>query len=221
MTVKGILFDFDGTLANTTDLIITTFQYACRSVLNIEPSREEVIATFGLPLGEALLKATGRADLVEKLRDVYREYNNAHHDSMIKPIAGVQEMLQGLQERGLKIAVVTSKKAPMLERGLNCLNLARYIDVRIPVGTAKRDKPYPDPCLAACEKLGLAPDECLCVGDSPFDLQSGHNAGTQTVAVRYSHFNWQRMLAEGKPDYIIDKPQSLLQIIDTINAKEA
>lgn len=131
MQIKAILFDFDGTLANTVDLIVATFEHTCRTMLGTVPPRAAIVNTFGLPLGDAMLELSGREELVEQMRDVYREYNNMHHDEMIKPIAGVQETLAALKAQGLKIAVVTSKKQPMVLRGISCLQLEQYIDAVI------------------------------------------------------------------------------------------
>ena len=211
--IKAILFDFDGTLANTIDLIIATFEHTCQTVLGSVPAREKIVNTFGLPLPEAMLKLSGRADLVEEMRNVYREYNDNHHDDMIQPIDGVTETLAALKARGVKIAVVTSKKPRMLHRGIACLGLSGYIDAIIALGDTKESKPHADPMLAACAKLGVKPEECLCVGDSPFDLQSGRNAGAKTVAVRYTAFAWEKILAEGKPDYVIERPEDLLELV--------
>ena len=160
-----------------------------------------------------MLALSGRAELVEQMRDVYREYNNMHHDEMIKPITGVQETLAALKKQDIKIAVVTSKKRPMVLRGISCLQLEQYIDVVIALGDTQESKPHAEPMLAACAKLGVAPQECLCVGDSPFDLQSGRNAGTRTVAVRYTAFAWEKIMAEGRPDYVIEQPQELLELV--------
>ena len=216
MQIKAILFDFDGTLANTVDLIIATFEHTCRTMLGTVPPRAAIVNTFGLPLGDAMLALSGRTEHVEQMRDVYREYNNKHHDEMIKPIAGVQETLAALKEQGLKIAVVTSKKQPMVLRGISCLQLEQYIDAVIALEDTQQSKPHAEPMLAACAKLGVAPQECLCVGDSPFDLQSGRNAGARTVAVRYTAFAWEKIMGEGRPDYVIAQPQELLELVKRV-----
>lgn len=216
MKIKGILFDFDGTLANTIDLIIAAFEHTCQTVLGKVPERELIVNTFGLPLPEAMLILSGREELVEEMRNVYRVYNDSHHDEMIKPIKGMKEALAALKAQGIKIAVVTSKKPRMLYRGMACLDLEAYIDAVIALGDTKESKPQAEPMLAACAKLQLKPEECLCVGDSPFDLQSGHSAGAITVAVRYTYFAWEKILQEGKPDFVIEKPEDLLELVERI-----
>ena len=80
----------------------------------------------------------------------------------------------------------------------------------------QQSKPHAEPMLAACAKLGVAPQECLCVGDSPFDLQSGRNAGARTVAVRYTAFAWEKIMEEGRPDYVIAQPQELLELVKRV-----
>ena len=74
--------------------------------------------------------------------------------------------------------------------------------------------------LKACKMLDLLPQECICVGDSPYDLQSGKRAGALTAAVRYTSFEWQVMLQEGKPDFVLDNMLDLLPIIDKLNFSE-
>ena len=216
--IKGVLFDFDGTLANTIDLIVATFEHTCDTALGFRPARQRIVDTIGLPLGDALelLSDIHEEERILELRQIYGAFNAANHDIMIKPIPGVTELLPKLKERGIKLAVVTSKKAYMLERGMQCLGMLSYIDITVSVLDTERGKPAPDPMLLACERLGLAPGECLCVGDSPFDLQSGNAAGCVTVAVEYTQLNWQNLLEQGKPDYTIAHPIDLLKLIDIL-----
>ena len=218
--IKGILFDFDGTLANTIELIVATFEHTLQTRLGFKPPRQDIINTIGLPLADALDILSQRPDLVLELRKLYGEFNAANHDTMIKPIPGVAELLPALREQGLKIAIVTSKKPPMLERGMRCLGMLSYVDTTVSVVDTERGKPYADPMLLACQRLQLAPEECLCVGDSPFDIQSGNAAGNITVAVEYTCLDWSTIMEQGKPDYTIAKPMDLLSLMDKLNGNK-
>jgi pyrophosphatase PpaX len=218
--IKGVLFDFDGTLADTIELIVASFEHTCFTTLGLRPERQAIINTIGLPLADAFVLLTGREDLVGELRRVYGEFNEANHDRMIKPISGVHELLRELRQRDLKLAVVTSKKPHMVRRGMDCLGITPYIDSVVTVLDTPLGKPHPQPMLLACERLELRPEECLCVGDSPFDMQSGNAAGNITVAVEYTALDWQTVLATGKPNYTIARPQELLRLIEKLNAKE-
>ena len=214
MSIKAILFDFDGTLANTTDIILAGFHKACREVLQHEVTDEEIIKTFGLTLKAGMEVLADRPEQVDPMRDIYREYFYTNHDAMIKPLPGVAEAIAKLDKQGIKMAVVTSKRRPMALRGLECVGLDRFIKVVIACDDVVQRKPAPDAMLAAIDRLAVRPEECLCVGDSPFDLQSGHNAGTKAAAVTYTLFNWEEMLQQGKPDYIINSIEDLLKIIE-------
>ena len=175
------------------------------------------------------VKFTSCDDLYEKAASFEEVYNSvvervlaaAQNGDVVYAVPGsplvaektVVLMRTAAKAQGIKLAVVTSKKPPMLRRGLDCLQLTQYFDETIALGDTKESKPHPEPMLAACAKLGLQAEECLCVGDSPFDLQSGRSAGAQTVAVRYTAFGWEKLLEEGRPDFVIGRPQELLEIV--------
>lgn len=219
MKIRGVLFDLDGTLIDTIDLIIKAFEHSFAVCLNRQMPRSELVKYFGLPLRDAMRRYAA-ADQVEVLCTAYREFNQQYHDELIKPFVGVSETLSALQTRGIKMAVVTSKKVPMAQRGLQCMGLTAYMDTVIGCDICANHKPHPEPMEKALADLGLQAEECLCIGDSPFDLQSGRAAGCYgAVAVRYTSFNWQQMLQEGQPDYVVDKMPDLLPIIDDLNNK--
>ena len=123
------------------------------------------------------------------------------------PSAKTVGMLYCSSEQNSYFQIALAKKA-CDELGL------KYIDATVSVLDTEHGKPAPDPMLLACERLGLAPDECLCVGDSPFDIQSGNAAGCYTVAVEYTQLDWQNLLEQGKPDYTIAQPLDLLKLLD-------
>ena len=118
------------------------------------------------------------------------------------------------------MAVVTSKKRPAAIRDLGCYDLVKYFDTIIACDDCAENKPLPGPSLMALKQLGLSGAECLAVGDSPFDLQSACGAGCRTAAVRYTSFDWEYILTEGKPDYVLNKMTDLLTLIDTLNKQE-
>lgn len=217
MSIKAILFDFDGTLANTTDVILAGFHEACRQVLGHDVPDAAIIKTFGLTLKAGMEALADRPEQVDPMRDVYREFFYRNHDAMIKPLPDVSEAVQALNEMGILMAVVTSKRRPMALRGIECVGLEKYIKIVISCDDIPHPKPAPDAMLAAIKGLKVLPEECLCVGDSPFDLQSGHNAGTKTTDVTYTLFDWKEMLVQGKPDYVIDSIKDLVKIIEAYN----
>ena len=183
------------------------------------PSDSELVAGFGLPMRTAVT-AYMPDEMADEFCDAYRAYQRTRHDELIEGIDGVGETLSALKRSGIKMAVVTSKKRPAAIRDLGCYDLVKYFDSIIACDDCAENKPLPGPSLMALKRLGLTGADCLAVGDSPYDLQSARAAGCQTAAVRYTSFDWNFILNEGKPDYVLNKMTDLLTLIDTLNKQE-
>ena len=219
MRIKGVLFDLDGTLVNTTPLILESFRHTFKQFGMPVPSDGELVAGFGLPMRTAVT-AYMLEEMADEFCDAYRAYQRTRHDELIEGIDGVAETLSALKQSGIKMAVVTSKKRPAAIRDLGCYDLVEYFDTIIACDDCTENKPLPGPSLMALKRLGLRGADCLAVGDSPYDLQSARAAGCQTAAVRYTSFDWNFILNEGKPDYVLNKMTDLLTLIDTLNKQE-
>lgn len=208
---KAILFDLDGTLLDTTDLILASFQFAAEKHLGRSVSREEILPTFGQPLIDALEKlAPGKG---QELIVTYREHNLQYHDRMVKIFPGVKEVLTELKEKQIKLGIVTSKIRVTALRGLQLFNLDSYFDIIIAMEDTTIHKPNPEPVLLAMDRLGASAEHCLMVGDSPHDLVSAQKAGIDTAAVKWSNLPLQSLLEVG-PTYVLDSMQDLLAIVE-------
>lgn len=216
MRIKGVLFDLDGTLINTTPLILESFRHTFVEFGLPVPSKEALVAGFGLPLRTAA-KAYMPESMIEDFCTAYSDYHRSQHDKLIQPFDGVNEALAQLAGRGIKMAVVTSKKRPMALRGLACYGLDKYIETVVTCQDCEEHKPLPAPSLMALKNLMLNGSDCIGVGDSPYDLQSAKGAGCLTAAVRYTSFDWDFILNEGKPDYVLNKMDDLVKLIDRLN----
>lgn len=213
MTIRAVLFDLDGTLLETTPLIIRSFQHAFQTVCRRTIQQEEVFPFFGKPLRAAMEELEpGKAD---ELLCAFREYNLAHHDDMVTMFPGIEPLLADLQAAGLRLAIVTSKTSRTARRGLALFDLEKYFDVFIGMEDCTQHKPHPEPVLTALRQLHLPPENCLMVGDSPFDIESAHRAGVRAAAVRWSHVDWNEVMA-AKPEYIIDEINQLKPICDIV-----
>lgn len=199
MKYKGILFDLDGTLLDTTELILKSFQHTIRTHLGQEADLDLVKSTFGIPLRDALAMMGPDAEAMVK---TYREHNIVHHDELCRVFAGVVESIQALYGAGVRLAVVTSKTRATSVRGLRLFDLDKYFAVVVGHEDCANHKPHPEPVLRALDGLGLAPDECLMVGDSPFDIASARAAGVRAAAVRWTHVAWTDVLAAA-PDFVV------------------
>ena len=207
-TVKGILFDNDGTLVDTHDLILESMRYATNEVLGQQIADEALMARVGTPLSEQMKDFTSDPSLQEELLRVYRAYNEERHDGVVCAFPGILEALQALREHGIKLGVVTSKMHALTQRGLEVTGIAPYMDCLVGANDCPIFKPEPDPVLLGCKMLGLEPAECAYIGDSPFDIHAGNAAGCFTVAVLWGMFSEDELAAE-HPDITISAPSQL------------
>ena len=211
MKFKGVLFDLDGTLLDTSELIIKSFNHTMNKHYQRNADIEVVRSYFGRPLRTAM-EFMG-PDKVEELIASYREYNLLHHDSSVKVFSGVAEVIRQLYEAGILLAVVTSKTHATAIRGLRLFNLDKYFTSVIGCERSLKHKPDPEPVSVALSDLNVPANECLMVGDSPYDLISAKSAGVKTAAVSWSDLPLATLLAEN-PDYIVNSMEELLSICE-------
>ncbi|WP_425060995.1 Pyrophosphatase PpaX [Sporomusa carbonis] len=209
MKFKGLLFDLDGTLIDTSELIIRSFQHTFKQHYDRILSLQEIYAFFGKPL-KAAMEHYG-PDKVDELIKTYREFNLNHHDELTTGFTGVPEAIHKLYNAGILTAIVTSKTKSTAIRGLRLFDMHKYFPVVIGHEECQKHKPDPEPVLLALAQLKLSPSECLMVGDSPFDLASARAAGVKTAAVRWTRIDWENLLTE-QPDYVLETINDLLDI---------
>lgn len=206
---KGFLFDLDGTLIDTTDLIRQSFRHASREVLGEQLPDEVLMANVGQPLDKQMeLLDSARA---AELYDVYREFNHARHDEYIREYDGVEQLLTSLRERGAKLGIVTSKSRMTVDMALRCIPIGHYFDALVTTDDTDRHKPHPQPLQLAMDLLDVTPGESVYIGDSPFDIEAGQAAGMATVAVGWGIFPAVR-LKELEPDFFFVRPGEILRL---------
>lgn len=196
-----VLFDLDGTLADTYELILASQRYATQTVLGRVIPDERLMATVGTPLADQMADYTDDPATVDELCRVYREHNARVHDELLKGFDGVVPMLEALKAAGVRMGVVTSKRKDAAQRAMDDLGISRHMECIVGGTDTKLHKPHPDPVLYGCELLGVDPANCLYVGDSPFDIQAGSSAGCKTIAVTWGMFSEER-LAQEAPSFI-------------------
>ena len=213
MPIKAVLFDLDGTLIDTSDLIFRSFESALDTVLHTQIPREELLWTFGRPL-EQIMKSLG-GERADELLKAFRAYSISH-ETDINLFPQVQETLAYLRAKGIKTAIVTSRIRPSTMRDLEILQveLALFDAIITPESTIEH-KPHPAPALKAMELLGVSPEETIMIGDSMHDLQCGRQAGCRTAFVQYSMVPQEELRAQN-PDYSV---ASLSDLIDILKLK--
>ena len=180
-----IVFDWDGTLFDSTALIVRAIQAACRDLGAPVPSDEAAAHVIGLGLQDALQRAVPDLpiDLYPELGRRYRQHYFASHDQ-VTLFAGVPELLAGLRERNHWLAVATGKNRHGLDEALRISGLADRFDATR-TADETRSKPHPQMLQELMREFGTDPERTLMIGDTTHDLQLAANAGTDAVAVAY------------------------------------
>ena len=191
----ALLFDLDGTLVDSIELILASFRHAFRTHLGTVPPDARWIAGLGTPLFTQLREFTQDDALARAMTATYRAYQMEHHDALMRAYEGVPEAMAELRARGHPTAVVTSKMRDLAERALQFTGLRGTIDVVIGMDDSTRHKPDPEPVLLALRALGREPREAVMLGDSPHDIRAGNAAGVVTVAARWGPFTAEELAA--------------------------
>lgn len=210
--MPAIIFDFDGTLADTQRGIVATAQEVLRQ-MGLPPADEAALAaTIGLPLRENFTRGAGLGDEeADRAVEIYRSIFDEVAVPVIQLFPGIDETLRTLAGRGIPMAVGSSRGQRSLEMLMERTGLAQYIPVSMVFGveSAARPKPAPDLVYVILGKLGTRPEETLVVGDTTFDIEMGRAAGCRTCGVSYGNQSADQ-LATAAPDYIIDDLRKLL-----------
>lgn len=209
--IKSVLFDFDGTLLNTNDLVYKSYDYAIKKLYMRDITKKEFLNLYGRPLDQSFCEAYGEED-GKKLAELYREFNEVNHDLYTKTFEGVDLGIKNLKNKGYSLGIVTSKRKSTLMKGLKLLGLEEYFLCLVTPADSKKFKPDPEPILVGCQKLNIKPEEALYVGDSVFDLQAGKAAGTKICGVKYS-LTPLAELEELKPDFMVSSLEELAKLI--------
>ncbi|WP_281890798.1 pyrophosphatase PpaX [Paenibacillus sp. YYML68] len=211
--IRTVLFDLDGTILDTNELIIQSFIHTFDGVTPEPVTRDHIIPNMGRPLQEQMMYFTGRSrDQVDDLVTKYREYNIRRHDELVQAFPYVAETLHTLREAGVKLGVVTSKMRRTTDMGLKLTGILDYFGSVITVDDVERAKPDPEGIFKAIAELGGKPEETLMVGDSHYDLEAAHNAGVACVGVSWS-LKGLEYLRQYNPTYLIDDMRELLPIV--------
>ena len=213
MTLNTFLFDLDGTIIDSIELILRSYRHTMALHRGNEPMPpDEVwIKGLGTPLWTQFGEITDDKEEIEAMVQTYRTYNLTYHDALVKPYEGVVEEILRLRENHKKLGLVTSKLRDGAMRGLRISGLDLAFDVVLGCDDVTHSKPHPEPVLKAVDALGVKRTETVFVGDSRHDMESGRAAGVKTAAVLWGPFD-RADLEDLSPDYWLEKPQDLREL---------
>lgn len=202
--LPAVLFDMDGTLLDSIDLIVESAVYAYDGREGPRPTRAEWQALIGTSLDSMLARwARDEAD-VDFLRTRYREFQVENHDRFVRLYDGVEETLRALHARGHPLAIVSSKLDAGIRRSMDYFNLTPLFDAIVGIESTTHHKPHPEPVFFALEQLGVAAHEAVFVGDSPHDVEAAKAAGVRVIAVTWGAYTRDEIAPSG-PDAWIER----------------
>jgi len=206
--LSTFLFDLDGTLIDSIDLILRSYRHTMRTHRGIEPPDEVWMAGLGTPLWVQFRRWSDDETEIRAMVDTYRDYNLAHHDQLVRPYEGVVAQVRALRAGGRSLGLVTSKMRGGALKGLRLAGIEDDFDVVVAADEVTHPKPHPEPVLIALTRLGRPAAETVFIGDSRHDLECGRAAGVKTAAVLWGPFD-RAHLEDLEPDYWLEKPEDL------------
>lgn len=212
----AVLFDLDGTLVDTLELLLGSARHAFAERRDRAPTDAEWTAGIGTPLREQLAPWAASPAELAALVERYRAHQLLHHDHLTQPYPDVLAVVAALRAAGHPLGIVTSKADAIARRTIAHVGLEGAFDTIVGCDAAARAKPHPDPVLLALDRLGVPASDALFVGDSPHDVASGNAAGVATVAALWGFFA-PDVLAASHPTYTIGRITELPAVVRAVS----
>jgi pyrophosphatase PpaX len=204
------LFDLDGTLLDSVDLILASYRHTAMVHRGTAPDDGVWLAGLGTPLRTQLRHLSEDAGEITAMVETYRQHNLSNHDAMVRPYDGIVEAVLALAARA-ELGLVTSKLRHGALRGLRSAGLEDAFDVVVGADDVERHKPDPAPVLAALAALEADPATTVFVGDSPHDMAAGRAAGVRTAAALWGPFP-RAALEPYYPDFWLATPAEITRL---------
>ena len=189
-----VIFDIDGTIAKTNELIFASFNHVISRHLGRTMSPREIVELFGPP-EEGALSALFGVDRAGPLMDELCDFYQARHDAMASLHPGIDRVLEFLKERDVPLAVFTGKGTRTTRITLETLGLRPFFDCIVTGNDVLNHKPHPEGILKVLEQLGAAAERALMVGDSPADIAASRAAGVRVASVLWDSYDPETVLA--------------------------
>jgi pyrophosphatase PpaX len=204
--LKCVIFDMDGTLTQTNQLIFDSFNYIAMKYEGKQYSESEITAMFGPPEEGALVPIVGRGKIRQAMTE-YLAFYSEHHNALARLYPGILEVVARLKQRGVKLAVFTGKGIETTTITMEKFGLKPYFDYVVTGSDVVNHKPSAEGIHKIIEHFGLRPGEVLMVGDSVGDVKASHEAGAKIAAVLWDSYSKEKVLAM-KTDYVFhDVPE--------------
>lgn len=211
--IDTVLFDFDGTIMDTNQVIIDSWQHTFMTIDGEKRRVEDIVKTFGEPLSTTMKNFFKNVPVEESVK-IYRDYHYANFSKLISLFPGMKEIVEKVRAKGYKVGLVTSRLRGTTMEGLKKYGMENHFDQVITMEDCTKHKPDPEPINIALKRLKSTAEKSIMIGDTDFDILCAKNAGVKSVLVGWtiavSHEDENNLY---KPDYIINKAEEILEII--------
>jgi len=210
-TVRGVIFDLDGTLIDSYQALFLAFLHTYRNMGLPPLTDEEVKRVLGHGVSSTFRDLLGEERVPEAMRLFRQSYEEVMRPNT-RLLPGVREALEGLRERGIQLAVATNKIGHFARELFEYFGMEKLFAIVLGDEDVSQNKPDPEMILYALEKMRLKKEEVIFVGDSPIDIQTGKNAGVRVFAVT-TGVTRRADLEKAQPTLILDRFLDLLNYV--------
>lgn len=200
MNARLVIFDFDGTLADTQNIILDSYKGTIESLQLPLRKTAELQATIGLPLRDGFEKLYPDMDAaaLDKCCETYRAIFAENKKGYVPELfPGVAETLEILKQRGTEMSIASSRSHDSLAEFCRANKIEHYFSLIIGADDVDRHKPDPWPVTYTLERLHIPAADAVVVGDMPYDIKMGMDAGCRTVGVTYGNSNMSELIEAG------------------------
>ncbi len=206
---KGIIFDIDGTLTSTFELIFASFNHVMKKYLSKTFKNEEIINFFGPTEDQILDELCGENSEKAKI-DYYNFYSDNHHMAELYP--GIKELLKYIKSRKVYLSIYTGKGRKTAAITLKKLEILDLFDLMITGDEVKEHKPSPEGIELFLKKFNLPKDKVLMIGDAPSDIKAARAAGVEIASVLWDSYSKEEVL-KLKSNYFFHSVPELSEFI--------
>ncbi len=208
---QAVVFDLDGTLANTFSTVLRIFNRVMLDRTGRHWRLDELLPYFGPPESVMFQRMFPAAEVHEPMiEDYFRLSREDGHE--IKPFDGISELVSDLKSSSIKLGVFSAANTEAARIRVGHAGLLDYFDEVLGGDSVANSKPHPDGLLHLMDKFSVEPSATIYIGDMVADVETGRAAGATTVAVTWGADSPKR-LAAANPDHLIDDPRLLKSII--------
>ncbi len=204
---KCIIFDMDGTLTQTNQLIYDAFNHIAEKYLQKRLTPQEIVAYFGPPERGAVENMIGPEHIEEAMAEYYAFYNDKH-SALASLYPGIIDILKFLHSKDVLVALFTGKGRTTTDITLEQFEIERYFDITITGDDVGEFKPSGDGIRRILSRFGLAPNEVLMVGDAVADVLAAREVGSDIASVVWDSYGKHDVL-KLNADYVFDDVDSL------------